>query len=45
MIYTIEIVELEVPENHIHMVVRLKPKISPSDSMQITKSLAAREFF
>jgi putative transposase len=43
--YNIEIVELEVPEDHIHMVVRSEPKISPSDIMQIIKSLAAREFF
>jgi len=43
--YTIEIVELEIPEDHIHMVVRSEPKISPSDIMQIVKSLAAGEFF
>jgi putative transposase len=43
--YNIEIVELEIPEDHIHMVVRSEPKISPSDIMQIVKSLTAREFF
>lgn len=43
--YNIEIIELEIPEDHIHMVVRSEPKISPSDIMQIVKSLAAREFF
>jgi putative transposase len=43
--YNIEIVELEVPVDHIHMVVRSEPKISPSDIMQIIKSLSARHFF
>jgi REP-associated tyrosine transposase len=43
--YNIEIVELEVPVDHIHMVVRTEPKVSPSDVMQIIKSISAREFF
>ena len=43
--YNIEIVELEISEDHIHMVVRSEPRISPSDTMHIVKSLAAREFF
>jgi len=43
--YNIEIVELEVPVDHIHMVIRSEPKISPSDIMQIIKSISAREFF
>lgn len=43
--YDIEIVELEVPVDHIHMVVRTEPKDSPSDIMQIVKSISAREFF
>ena len=43
--YNIEIVELEIPVDHIHMVVRSEPKISPSDIMQIIKSISAREFF
>jgi putative transposase len=29
--YNIEIVELEIPVDHIHMVVRSEPKICPSD--------------
>ena len=41
----IEIVELEIPPDHIHMVVRSEPKISPSHVMQIIKSISAREFF
>lgn len=43
--YNIEIVELEIPVDHIHMVVRAEPKTSPSDVMQIIKSISAREFF
>ena len=43
--YDIEIVELEIPTDHIHMVVRSEPKVSPSDIMQVIKSLSARHFF
>ncbi len=43
--YDIDIVELEIPEDHIHMVVRSEPKISPSHIMQVIKSISAREFF
>ena len=43
--YNIEIVELEVPGDHIHMVVRSEPKGCPSGIMQIIKSLSARNFF
>ena len=43
--YDIDIVELEIPEDHIHMVVRGVPKMSPSDVMQVIKSISAREFF
>ena len=43
--YDIDIVELEIPEDHIHMVIRGIPKQSPSDVMQIIKSITAREFF
>ena len=43
--YDIDIVELEVPEDHIHMVVRSEPKLSPSKVMQVIKSISAREFF
>ena len=43
--YNIEIVELEIPPDHIHMVVRSEPKVAPSDIMQIIKSISAREFF
>lgn len=43
--YNIEIVELEIPTDHIHMIVKSEPKISPSDIMQIIKSISARNFF
>ena len=43
--YDIDIVELEIPEDHIHMVVRGEPKMSPSGVMQVVKSISAREFF
>ncbi len=43
--YNIDIVELEIPVDHIHMVVRSYPKESPSHIMQIIKSISARSFF
>ena len=43
--YNIEIVELEVPTDHIHMVVKSEPKACPSSIMQIIKSISARNFF
>ncbi len=42
--YDIEIVELEVPEDHIHIVVRGVPKMAPSDVMQIVKSISRESF-
>tara|TARA_B110000467_G_scaffold157490_1_gene172315 strand:+ start:356 stop:673 length:318 start_codon:yes stop_codon:yes gene_type:complete len=42
--YGIKIVELEIPEDHIHMVIRSVPKQSPSEVIQIIKSIATREF-
>ncbi len=43
--YDIRIEELEIPTDHIHMVVRGEPKQSVSWMMQVIKSLSAREFF
>ena len=43
--YNIEIVELEIPVDHIHMIVRSEPKVSPSNIMQVIKSISARQFF
>ena len=36
---------MEIPEDHIHMVVRNEPKMSPSQIMQVIKSISTREFF
>jgi len=43
--YNIEIVELEIPSDHVHMIIKSEPKVSPSDIMQISKSISARNFF
>ena len=43
--YNLPVVELEIPEDHIHMLVESEPKLSPSRIMQIFKSISAREFF
>ena len=43
--YNIEIVELEVPVDHIHMVVRSLPRTGPCDIMLKIKSISARESF
>ena len=42
--YNIDIVELEIPVDHIHMIVRPE-KTSPSKVMQMIRSIFAREFF
>ena len=39
--YDIEVVELEIPVDHIHMLVRAEPRDSPSEIMQKIKSLPA----
>jgi len=39
------LVELEIPKDHIHMVVHGVPKISPSGVEQVIKRISAREFF
>ena len=43
--HNIDIVELEIPIDHVHMVVRSEPKICPSKIMQVVKSLSAINFF
>ena len=43
--YNIEIVELEIPNDHIHMVIKSEPKQCPSRIMQTIKSISARNFF
>ena len=41
----IDIVELEIPEDHTHRVVRSIAKQSSSLVMQVIKNITAREFF
>ncbi len=43
--YDIEIVEVEIPVDHIHLVVRGEPSRAPSEIMWVIKSISAREFF
>ena len=43
--YNIEIVELSIPLDHIDMIAKAAPNMSPSSIMQIIKSISAREFF
>ena len=43
--YHFDIQELEIPEDHIHMVIKGEPKTAPSHVMQVIKSISAREFF
>lgn len=43
--YEMEVEEIEIPEDHIHMMLKAEPKMSPSRIMQIIKSITAREFF
>jgi len=43
--YNIEIVELEIPRDHVHMIVKSEPKRCPSEIMQVIKSISARNFF
>ena len=43
--HNIDIVELALPRDHIHMVTRSEPKVSPRSVMWIIKSISVREFF
>ena len=43
--YEMEVQEIEVVVDHIHMMISARPSISPSKIMQIIKSISAREFF
>jgi putative transposase len=43
--YNLDIQELEIPEDNIHMVIKGEPKIAPNHVMQVIKSISAREFF
>ena len=43
--YDMKVEEIEVPEDHVHMVIKAEPKMSPSEIMRTIKSISAREFF
>ena len=43
--YDMKVEEIEVPEDHVHMVIKAEPRISPSEIMRTIKSISAREFF
>jgi putative transposase len=43
--YEMHVDEIEIPEDHMHMLIQAEPKMSPSRIMQIIKSISAREFF
>jgi putative transposase len=43
--YDIDLLELEIPEDHVHMIITTEPRKSPSDIMQVIKSISAKEFF
>jgi putative transposase len=43
--YEMHIEEIEIPPDHIHMIIQAPPKFSPSKIMQILKSKSAIEFF
>ena len=38
--YGIDLVELEIPEDHLHMVVWVELNVAPSDVMQVIKSIS-----
>lgn len=43
--YDMEVAEIEIPKDHIHMAIQAEPRMSPADIMMIIKSISAREFF
>ena len=43
--HEMEVEEIEIPEDHVHMVIKTEPTKSPARIMQIIKSISAREFF
>ena len=43
--YEMEVAEIEVVEDHIHMMLMAEPRESPASIMQVIKSISAREFF
>lgn len=43
--YDMKVEEIEVPDDHVHMIIKTEPRMSPSEIMRIIKSISAREFF
>jgi putative transposase len=43
--HDIEVLEIEIPPNHVHMMLSFAPPLSGSDAVRILKSISAREFF
>ena len=43
--YDMEVSEIEIMEDHIHMMLKAEPRESPAHIMQVLKSISAREFF
>ncbi len=43
--HDMEVVEIEIPPDHVHALVSIPPPISISDAVRILKSVSAREFF
>lgn len=43
--YDFDIQELEIPEDHIHVVLRSEPNLAPSQVIQVIKRISTREFF
>ena len=43
--YDMEILEIEIPNDHIHVLISLPPTIMISECIRVLKSISAREFF
>ena len=43
--YDMKVEEIEIPDDHVHMVIKAEPKMSPSEIMRVIKSISARGFF
>jgi len=43
--YDMEVTEIEVVDDHIHMMLMAEPRENPSEIMRVIKSISAREFF
>ncbi len=43
--HDMNVLEIEIPPDHVHAMVSLPPTVSISDCMRVLKSVSAREFF